>query len=278
MSRGAGSFALDQLAARLSPSAAPEAPSVRIVQGTITALDPFTVSIRGRPLAYPYRLASYQQAKVNDAVYVLVSGSTLLVLGPEWEKDTYAVAAAPPPPPPPKPPPPPPETLVTRVYNVDWWSSFRGNAPYNDRSLLYYGFDVYFKQQFHTDLRFPGATIRSHVGSSRIQSVELSLWNLYTYRGTGTQAVRVHQHSQSATITDWSQIGALRFLVDWLFPVPPASRTAWLNITKYFQLSTFAGIALAQEAWGNAYTTFGWMASPYSSPQWYPQLRVKYWT
>jgi hypothetical protein len=277
VSRSASSFGLEALAAKLSPSAAPESPDVRIVQGTVTALDPFTVSIRGRPLAYPYRLASYQQAKVNDAVYVLVAGSTLLVLGPEWEKDTYAVAATPPPPPPPKPPPPPPDTLVTKVYNIDWWSSFRGNGVYNDQWRLYYGFDVYFKVHFHTALRFPFNTIRADVGAHRIQSVELSLYNLYTYRGTGTQIVSVYQHSQGNTMTDWSQIGALRFLANWSFPVPPAGRTVWLNITKSFLVSTFAGIALAQEAWGNAYTTFGWMASPFSNPQWTPQLRVKYW-
>jgi hypothetical protein len=276
VTRSASSFGLEELAARLSPSATPEAPGVRILQGTVTDLDPFTVSIRGRPLAYPYRLHSYQRAKVNDKVFVLVAGATLLVLGPQWTADDTAVAT-PPTPPPPKPPPPPQEVLVTKVYNIDWWSSFRANAPYNDQYRLYYGFDVYFKVHFHTALRFPFNTIRADVGSHRIQSVELSLYNLYTYRGTGTQTVSLYQHSQGNTMTDWGQIGALRFLANWSFPVPPAGRTAWLNITKNFLVSTFAGIAITQEVWGNAYTTFGWMASPFSNPQWMPQLRVKYW-
>lgn len=272
--RAAGSLALAELARTLVPE--PEAATaLRFDVGTVTALNPFTVSVRGVAVQYARRLHSYQQAAVNDKVYVLMVGPSVLVLGPEWEKDDYAINTTPPAPPPKPPPPPAPSVLVTADYGLTAWNQYRGEPIWGGPSNahLNYGYSSGF--QFRVAWLVNAAAVRAAISGKKVHSVYLRLHNLNTYRGTGTQTVVVQQHTSATLPIGWSAVAGRTPVAIWQFGVPPANQAAWLNITSTVKLATFQGFALP-DAGSTDPRSYGIMASPADGDP--PILRVNYWS
>jgi hypothetical protein len=277
--RDAGSFALEELARTIAP--APEAnTAVSYDVGTVTALDPFTVAVRGVSVVHAPRLHSYQRAKVNDRVFVLLVGATAVVLGPQWASDDVAyltdVALPVPVPPDPPPDPPPPQTLVVGQYAATWAGSFRSNAPYNPGGHLRYGFDVAAREHFYSAWLYDTARIRADVAGRPIHAAHVHLHNRYTYRGTGTQAVVIHRHSAQAPPGAWDQVAGRVPSAIWMFPVPPADQAGWIDVGLNLDLSTLGGHCIDQGG-GQEFTTFGWMYGTASAPPDPPIFQIQYW-
>lgn len=279
----AGSTAIEDLAQALAPPSEGEA-RVNLDFGTVTALDPFTVMVRGVSVPYALRLHSYQRAAAGDKVFVLRVGPVALVLGPRWSVDNMArlvdIPTAPPPPTPPAPPPPPPapSTLVVRDFPLTGIRQYRGDPwwQFPTGNHMNYGYDS-SRFQYRTAWVVDAAAVRTAIAGKSVQSVQVYLHNLNTYRGTGTQVVLVEQHGSAVLPDFWSQVARQKVIAIWTFPVPPGEWTAWLDVTSTVDLSVFQGFALPDRGLTD-FTTYGYCAGPYDSINADPPiLRVAWW-